>query len=201
MKRIISEQTTINAGWFSIKPDDIVIIDIIKNIHTLGDYLNFTKVGLSESISNADMIGELKSKGIWVDGKIERLIQSGFFKEGLSDSHHGIYDQVAIIKGRTTYCRHPSVLIRDGFPEDLYLVPPDVTFQVAYIISHFVTKTFLNIHNMDRVFIMSEPLEKLNEEDDNLIIEWDPSYGHCITTALYSNPYSGDTNAGYLFFI
>ena len=87
-----------------------------------------------------------------------------------------------------------------GLLDDLSLVPTEITFHLAYLLSHFITKEFLNIHNMDRIFIMSEPLQKFGEYDDNRIVEWDPSYKNSISTALYENPYSGDSNAGYLFF-
>ncbi|MFA4975150.1 MAG: hypothetical protein WC839_00430 [Candidatus Paceibacterota bacterium] len=202
MENKISEIFTMEVGQFRIKADDIIIVDILllPNTYRLGKHLDFTKSTLGDDMSITAMVNDLKLRNIDIGNKINKLILSGFFKKSFSSSIREIFDKVAIIKGRATYCRYPSVLIRDGFPADCYLIPPQITFHVAYIISKIFTKEFLNIHNMDRIFIMSDPLEKLDQDDDDLIVVYDPSYNKVITTGSYNNPYSGDQNAGYLFF-
>lgn len=189
------------VGCFEIKIHNIVIVDILPNNYTVGKYLDFLRpLGGREVESAISMVAELESRGIKVDDKIKKLIQSEFFSKSFTEALGRMSRRVAIVKGRTTDCRSPMVLIRDGFPSDFDLVPTEITFHLAYLISHFITKEFLNIHNMDRIFIMSNPLEKFDKNDDNLIIEWDPSYNKAISTTLYENSYSGDHNAGYLFF-
>ncbi|MFA6524067.1 MAG: hypothetical protein WC264_00545 [Candidatus Paceibacterota bacterium] len=195
MKNNLIKSIEIEVGYFKIKANDIVIVDVLPDSETLGNRFDFFEDVCDFNKPITSMVTELELRGIKLNDIIKKLIQSGFFNKNFNDSLEQISHHVAIIKGRTTHCRSPKVLIRDGLPDDFYLVPAEITFHLAYLISHFITKEFLNIHNMDRVFIMSDPLEKGDK-----IVEWDPSYNNSITTALYDNPYSGDRNAGYLFF-
>lgn len=194
----------IEVGHFRITPQDIVTVNILPEKHNAsGIYLDFIesiRKSSTEQKPVAVMVTELESRGIKVGDKIKKLIESGFFVQDHYEALREMFSSIAIIKGRTTTCRSPEILIRDGFPDDCILVPAEISFHVAYLISYFITKEFLNIHNMDRLFIMSGPLEKLNKHDDDLIVIWDPTYNNYISTALYENPYSGDKNAGYLFF-
>lgn len=202
MKKIGTESLILKVGWFNMKVDDIVIFDILRDSKKLCDHLHFTSAirGEGDDITVAAMVEDLKSRGYKIDEKIQKLILSGFFNLNLGGLFHQIFSQVGIIKGRAALTRNPSVLIRDGFPSDFFLIPPEITFQVAYIVSRIISKEFLNIHNMDRIYIMSKPLEKLDEHDDNLIVVFDPSYFEGIHTDLYNDMYGGDKNVGYLFF-
>lgn len=194
---------SLDVGWFDIKFDDILVVDIRPNEETQGNHLNFANISsfhVGEEITVANMVENLKSKGIDLSDKITKLISTDFFEKSFIDALGQIYSKAVIIKGRSTNCRSPFVLIRDGFPSDLYLVPPKITFHVAYILAHIFTKEFLNIHNLSRIFIMSEPLVKLDQYDDELIVEYNPCHTKSISTALYTNPYSGGKSTGYLFF-
>jgi hypothetical protein len=205
MTKILSS-IEIDIGSFKIKVDDMVFVDIslVGKRPMINSYLNFLLpsggVGIRAEFTTLMMANELESKGIKINDKIKKLIQSGFFNLPLDVFLKRIFSQIVIIKGRTARSRSPMILIRNGFPEDFILVPTEITFHIAYLISHFITKEFLNTHNMDRVFIMSNPLEKNDGYDDDRIVEWDPTYHNSIGTCLYENPYSGDQNVGYLFF-
>lgn len=191
----------IEVGQFKIKTDDIIILDISPQgrLSHIGDHLDFLKGNNIDGKSIITMVSELRSRGIKTDDKIKELIQSGFFKGIYDDFRRISYSRVIIVKGKTTRCRVPAILIRDGFPSDFYLVPAEFTLHLAYVISHFITKEFLNIHNIDRLIMMSNPLEKFNVHDDDLIVAWDPS-NNSVRTVLSDNSYTGDSNAGYLFF-
>lgn len=192
----------LKVGFFDIKVSDAIIIKINNNDYkALGNHLDFLPENNGFNRKSIEiMVSELKSNGVNFDDKIKKLIESGLFNKS-SDYLNNSYDCVAILKGKATNCRSPKRLISEGIPSDFFLVPIEETFSIAYLISNLFSKEFLNILGMDRIFIMSNPLEKFDKFDDDLIVEWDPSYhGKTIKTALYDNPYSGDKNAGYLFF-
>ncbi len=185
------------VGCFSIKFNDLVFIDVLPD-----RYLNDSfkkKIQEIKKMSNLEMLGDLENRGIKISSKIAKLIQDNFFGNG-PENFKEIYSRVAIIKGSATSVRAPKILIREGFPENFFLVPVKTTFSLAYLLTFIFTKEFLNFHNIDRIYIMSEPLEKFHEHDDNLIVTWDPSYYKGIDDTLYSNQYSGDKSTGYLFF-
>ncbi|MCL5011920.1 MAG: hypothetical protein M1320_00645 [Patescibacteria group bacterium] len=195
-------RTKVHVGCFDVSPENVVIIDIKPNLYksTINErILGFIEELDSKHVSITQLVQNLESQGKRVDEKIRKLISSGFFKKDFGDALREIFSSIVIIKGRATWNRSPYVLMRDGFPADFYLIPRDTLFHVAYIVSQILSKEFLNIHLIDRVFLMSDPLDKLDEHDDHRIVKWDPD-SSLIGTALYDNPYSGDQNAGYLFF-
>lgn len=197
---ITGRDPIIETGFFSIKANDLIFIDIKSEYRSVRSELLKIKLKVIEEMSTSSMTDELKTRNIKLDDKVEKLIDSNFFNEDTRRFKLEIFDEVVIIKGKAAKSRSPEVLIRNGVPDGFYLIPPKITFYLAYLLTFVFSKDFLNLHNIDRIFIMSEPLEKFNEGDDNLILEWDPTYHNCIGTALYENPYSGDKNVGYLFF-
>lgn len=188
-------------GCFSIKSDGFIIIDIYPRSRRITtEKIKFLNELGREKIERTSILTDLVVEEIHIDEKIEKLISLGFFYDNLDKYlKYCISSQVIIVKGSSVGCRSPKTIIESGIPNGLKLVDAKSAFHVAYLLSFFATLDFLNIHNMNRLFIMSEPLEKFNEHDDNLVVRWSPRYS-TIGTGLYENPYSGDSDAGYVFY-
>ena len=116
MKSLI-ESVEIKVGCFRIKVNDIVIVDILPDEHTIGEHLDFIVPFKNEAIKPiSSMVSDLESRGIKIDTKITDLIQSGFFSKNFDGSLSRMFHSVAIIKGRATICRSPEVIIRKCLP-------------------------------------------------------------------------------------
>lgn len=188
-------------GYFTITIDSFVILDIYpSSVRTTSNQLDFLKTQDLSEMSAAIIRNSLKKKKIKVDQKIKKLISSGFFHENLAEALRiGIRHKIIIVKGGSMESRSPKSIMNAGLPPNFGLVDSRSSFYLAYLLSRFATSDFLSVHNIDRLYIMSDPLEKIDKYDDNLIVEWDPAL-KSIGTALYDNNYSGDKSVGYVFF-
>ena len=191
-------ETRFKFGTFMIGVEDLVFIDLDwnerNNFNILRNY--HKEIYKLRDVPLLEKVEDLEKRGMTVGDNIKERIRLGFF----SNTLYYPFDRIVIIKGRSTFSHIlERLIIKDGYPSDFHLVPANLTFDLAYTMSLILTKEFLNFHNMDQVIIMSNPLEKLSQNDDDLAVKLDPSYHKCITTAWYTKN-SGDRHTGYLFF-
>ncbi len=146
----------------------------------------------------------LESKNIFVHEKLK--MRKEFFSfldlySFWSDGFSGIVILKAIEIGQIS----PKVLQRDlVLPEGVRLVPANIAYQITFLLSHCITENFMKVFDLYRILIMNEPLEKIDKNDDNLIMELSPSRKEDnnkarIELALYENPYSINKGDGLCF--
>lgn len=198
MQTSILRYPIMNVGCLKIEAKDLVFIDLKPGKGTFSKSLH-GKMQEIKHISISEMVRDLNAREIPISGKISKLIESNFFGYD-HENFKEIFSNIVILKGRATKEHNLKHIIKEGLPDDFSLVPVKVTLRVAYLATFIFSKEFLNLHNLDKVVIMSEPLEKFEQHQNDYLIEWDPSFGHRIGTALYDNHLTGDDGTGYLFF-
>lgn len=146
----------------------------------------------------------LDSKNIFIHERIKLrkeffsfLNLHSFWGEGFS----GIVILKAVEVGQIS----PMALQRDlVLPEKVKLVPAKMAYQIAFLLSHCMTENFMKVFDLYRILIMNEPLEKIDKNDDSLIMELSPSRKKRntkaqIELALFKNPYSINKGDGLCF--
>jgi hypothetical protein len=188
----------IEHGLFRIKLDDIVILDVLSVYHNLRENFKFIpKDDLSESRTISDLVKEMRANGIRItDGVLDLISKNSFVNTFEDFRFNSGYGSIAIIKGRAINSRSPKSVIDRGLPPCLEPLSSKNTFHFAYLISHFLTQQFINIHNIYNILIMSDPFN-----DGKDLIQWTPALGDepILSAALYDNPYTGSKNMGFLF--
>lgn len=203
MKNTSAHSINISIGQFNIGANDLVFVDLVNkyNRYYMGKHLDFLNKK-DRMITPLEMLTDLKSRGIEVSDEVKELIESGFFNKTIYEFNQEAHSKIVLVKGPALNFHTPSVIIRDGLPNEFLLIPSDLTFQLTWILSHFLSKEFLGIHNIYHVFIMSNPLADLSQKGSQVILEWNPNYSDkgMIETSLYDNVHTGGYSSGYLFF-
>lgn len=137
----------------------------------------------------------LDSKNIFVHEKIKMRKKLFSFLD-LYGFWSGCFSGIVILKAVEVGQISPKTLQRDlVLPEGIRLVPAKMAYQIAFLLSQCTTENFMKVFDLYRILIMNEPLEKIDKNDDNLIMELSPSRKKDnnkarIELALYENPYS-----------
>lgn len=149
----------------------------------------------------------LESKGVSVHKKIKD--RKDFFSFlSLHSFYGGSFSGIVILKAVEVGQTSPEALQRDlVLPEHVSLVPAKMAYQIAFLMSHFITENFMKVFDLSRIIIMNEPLEKTGPDDDNLTVEISPPSrteglihkNAEIRVTIFNNPYTINKGDGLCF--
>lgn len=149
----------------------------------------------------------LDSKDIFIREKVKS--RKNFFSFLDLHSFWGeCFSGIVILKAVEVGQISPMVLQRDlVLPKNVKLVPAKMAYQIAFLLSHCMTENFMKVFDLYRILIMNEPLEKIDKNDDALIVEVSPprkKHGTGpvkarIELSLFENPYSINRGDGLCF--